>query len=248
MEEGKKSKKRKWLHQFMAIMIAVFSIVNVFPSMTVHADNSPTVDTTKYQAFTNGGFRHSGDNWDVYSSALFIRQETSKDTGANSAIGYCFNSHQAMPPEITFINAGFDSVLVRARYERKMDVSDIYSYADNPAIPKEAFNKKVRQIVYNGYETNGSGFNSGDDAIKLSEFRRATQVALWAYTDGGPGMNIDNSVNGFSSSAKERNILRKLLEANNEVPDNFVVDLYVSDTQGMQSLISGRIDNTITPK
>ena len=34
------------------------------------------------------------------------------------------------------------------------------------------FNKKIKQILYNGYPINGSNFNSGTDSISLSAFRK----------------------------------------------------------------------------
>ena len=73
----------------------------------------------------------------------------------------------------TVLDAGFDSVIVNTKYDRESNVSSLYEYSDSPALNKEEFNKKIKQILYNGYPTNGSNFNMVQDSISLSAFRRA---------------------------------------------------------------------------
>ncbi|EHU8832470.1 thioester-forming surface-anchored protein, partial [Enterococcus faecalis] len=228
---------RNWKNMFV-VLIMIANILSIFFKPIIVKSEGLEIG---YQAFTNGGFRHSSSNSDVYSNALFLREVGSRDTGSNSIIGYCFNGYKTMPPEITVLESGFDSVIVNTKYYKNSNLSNIYDYADNPSLSREEFNKKIKQILYNGYPFDGSGFNNG--SIRLSAFRRATQTAIWAYTDGGNTLTIDDIVNKYSSSQDEKNVLRKLLEATNEVPDNFVLDFYKADTEGMQNVISGRIDN-----
>ena len=233
----------KIVGNWKSIFIALIMILNVFSSFFSSLVVNAEEVSVRYQAFTNGGYRHSSNNYDVYSGALFLRELGSKDTGQNSITAFCFNAGRTMPPEITVLDAGFDSVIVNTKYDRESNVSSLYEYSDNPALNnKEEFNKKIKQILYNGYPINGSNFNSGTDSISLSAFRRATQKAIWAYTDGGVDMNIDNIVNHFQFPQNEKNMLRRLLEATNDVPNNFVVDFYRADTQGMQNIVTGRID------
>ncbi|WP_242386955.1 thioester-forming surface-anchored protein, partial [Enterococcus gallinarum] len=241
-------KKFSGLKKIFVFLITFINIVSPFlSSQLVYAADISSTNTVKYQAFTNGGYRHSSNNYDVYSGALFLRELGSRDTGQNSITAFCFNAGRTMPPEITVLDAGFDSVIVNTKYDRESNVSSLYEYSDSPALNKEEFNKKIKQILYNGYPTNGSNFNSGTDSISLSAFRRATQKAIWAYTDGGADMNIDNVVDHFQFPQNEKNMLRRLLEATNDVPNNFVVDFYRADTQGMQNIVTGRIDSS-TPE
>ena len=61
-----------------------------------------------------------------YSGALFLRELGSRDTGQNSITAFCFNAGRTMPPEITVLDAGFDSVIVNTKYDRESNVSSFY--------------------------------------------------------------------------------------------------------------------------
>lgn len=185
---------------------------------------------------------------DVYSNVLFLKEVESDDTGANSKIDFCFNSHRTMPPKITVLDAGFDNVVVNTKYDKESNVSSLYEYSDSLALNKEEFNKKIKQILYNGYPINGTNFNSSTEAISLSAFRKTTQTAIWQYTDGENNLDINIVVNSYRYPIKEKNMLRRLLEATTKAPTNFVVDFYKAYTEGMQNIISGRMANNVVPK
>ncbi len=158
---------------------------------------------------------------------------------------YCFNLNLHAPTEsydngenIEYQPEGFGDGVIK--YTKIVNPYTLVSYTHSPRVRDEAdFYNKVEKVIYAGYPNNMKSFQ-GD--LSDAEFKTATQLAVYYYTDS---IELDTVGHGFEGvrtpeGAKVKAAFEKLIayaESAEETPDDYKINLFASNNGKYQHLI-----------
>ncbi|MDM0701859.1 SpaA isopeptide-forming pilin-related protein, partial [Clostridium perfringens] len=197
-------------------LFAVFTmILGILPNNIALASENNT-----YVAYVDEG------KYNDYLFSIYVRPENSDIRGE---VAYCFNANLKGPNE-----KGNDNLL----YTKVDGTADEFAKSvKNPRYEWYWINKKeklkecILRVIYNGFPLNKSNFKGN---LSDGQFRRVTQRAIWYYTD-----KIDASSDklGGPLNKDELDVFNKLINANTTLPNNFKLDLYLSNNGNFQDLL-----------
>lgn len=162
-----------------------------------------------------------------FKDAFYIKQ---KDSDGKGTVVYCFNRTLLTPSSIS-----------GTKYTRVIGNKDLFSSkAKSPRLTGEDLNKAVLKVIYNGYPNDNMGLKE-QYGLSDAEFRRATQYAIWYYSDSDERQNYSGAIVGKKASVQEENAYKALIGKSLVVaPDNMTLDIYVPDSGSYQNLLGTR--------
>lgn len=106
--------------------------------------------------------------------AVDVRESGSEDV---QSVGFCFNRDRSWPTEN-------DSWYARPLVYKENQGTDeaLTDHVDFNALPTDELRENLARVMYNGYPNNASGIQE-KYGLSDAAFARATQVAVWHYSD-----------------------------------------------------------------
>ena len=206
---------------------------------TVKEDNSVNIDSV-FKAYTNQIIKSSIDRYDL----IYVYP---KGDSNNKTVVYCFNAKKQLPPEE-------DSVInKKLEYFAEYGTGKLFEEkASREVLKGEDLKEAVLKAIYNGYPHNKVGLQE-KYGLSDNEFRRATQQAIWYFTDSGGVVN-----NRYEGSLNEKRAYEILIgkgldidESLKKAPSNMTLYLYTpyenkSKSEYYQNLLSTRFIDPVT--
>ncbi|MGT2934575.1 pilus ancillary protein 1 [Streptococcus castoreus] len=160
-------------------------------------------DTNKYGDSTLDG------SWGIN---LYVRPW---NTASRGDVALCFNDHKSPPEELGDHQ--------HVKYTKNDNPLEWYKKANKPRLQGKEFADAISKIIYYGYPMNGLKIGTKDNE---EDFHRATQYALWYYTDSESWEQI-GATRGSSDSVKK--IFDQLIQSDaSQVPKDLKLSLYVA--------------------
>lgn len=206
---------------------------------TVKEDNSVNIDSV-FKAYTNQIIKSSIDRYDL----IYVYP---KGDSNNKTVVYCFNAKKQLPPkEDSVINKNLE-------YFAEYGTGKLFEEkASREVLKGEDLKEAVLKVIYNGYPHNKVGLQE-KYGLSDNEFRRATQQAIWYFTDSGGVVN-----NRYEGSLNEKRAYEILIgkgldidESLKKAPSNMTLYLYTpyenkSKSEYYQNLLSTRFIDPVT--
>ena len=259
---------RRALALLCTLMLCISGVLS--PNMTAKAAGEPTlpnatrIDNEEYIAF-----RDASD--DYFKNTLWIQNVTAcrgdaeecRKTDAEGAlmsktysVAYCLNKSLSMPydmeEKMNNDEMSWDpdtGLWTGAQKYWRFEPADrlVKTYVKNET-GKDANLRKIRKVLYYGYHDDDSSEWQKEHGVSDLEFREATQLALWYYTDKFE----EPSSWPFKG---ERDAFYYLIDTEDKLPDapvDFQIRFYHTDEknddgEGYQNLVSSVRESIPTP-
>ena len=176
-----------------------------------------------------------------------------KKSGKDQVV-YCFNATKHAPADS--YDAGenieynpFDGGEIK--YNKIINPSDLYKYAQNPRIKTAELATKVTRIINAGYPNNNAGIKN--IGLTDTQLRAATQLAIYYYTDSAEltDEGLEKLGDGFQflkgngeEALKIKAYAQSLINYSNsaQAPSDLSYDFYVANNGNYQNLIGTSYD------
>ncbi len=176
-----------------------------------------------------------------------------KKSGKDQVV-YCFNATKHAP--VDSYDAGenieynpFDGGEIK--YNKIINPSVLYKYAQNPRIRTAELATKVTRIINAGYPNNNAGIKN--IGLTDTQLRAATQLAIYYYTDSADltDEGLEKLGDGFQflkgngeEASKIKAYAQSLINYSNsaQAPSNLSYDFYVANNGNYQNLIGTSYD------
>lgn len=185
-----RTNRKTWL---VALALAVIAALTGAPLVAAYA----AVDTaTKYIGYADDSvsalppYGDGNQQQTNVVSPLAVEPEN----GGKAVVAYCFNMHETIPelvyskpndPNVSIFDRG-----IGLRYVRHYG-EDLTGFATDAR--SADIHADVLRVIKNGYPNDAAGLQ---DMLGLTdtEFRYVTQEAIWYYTDGDTGSDLNSAV------------------------------------------------------
>ena len=201
------------------------------------ADNSLNI-SSPFKAYTNQLINNSKDRYDL----IYVHPEGENE---NKTVVYCFNVKKSLPPYLG------SSQNDRLNYFAEFGTSEIFEEkAEGEVLKGDSLRDSVLKTIYNGYPHDKSGIKERY-GLSDQQFRRATQRAIWHFTDNFSFDKYEGDV--AESNAYKELIGKSVVEKNElkEAPNNMTLYIYTPFYDGVksnsfQNLLSTRFIDPMT--
>lgn len=166
--------------------------------------------------------------------------------GSESYQVYCFNVKKSFPRTPNSIKQNW--------YKRIDGTAESFeTHALNPRVHGEELTKKLRSVMYNGYPNDGNNIMEGIDPLNAI---KVTQTAVWYYSDSSDFTVEQQWKSELASgdiSDSQVHLMRKALaklissEYDSMVPEDYQLNIFVSEDQSYQNLLSASFVPTKPP-
>lgn len=209
---------KKLITIFLLASMIFDIVISVIGINVVYAQN----DIYNYEGYTDDL------QYPDFKATYYIRKIGSLERGE---MVFCFNRTKTPPNKL-----GKEELTRFKKIEGSSE--NFLNNAISPTLGKDEFKNKVLSIIWKAYHDNT--FNRKD--ISDGSLRKVTQLAIWKYTDNYDIDSKDNYLNSNKLTETEKLVYFDLIDSNSK-PDNFELDLYLSENNNFQHLLGTKIIN-----
>lgn len=211
------------------------------------------VQVQKNGQFVDNPYKEVAEPYSVvafndFSDSGYINSEThtpygkfyyAKNSNGTDQVVYCFNAELHSPPDSYDNGESIDPDFVEEKEIKYTHVlgSALIQYAHKPrAKTNDELLSQIKKVLEKGYRDSSTTYNN----LTSTQFRAATQLAIYYFTDSADLDNLEN-YHGFGALPKEaldvtKEIVRYAEDSSN-IPTISDLDFFIPNSSRYQSLI-----------